>query len=915
MQVPVFRKNLIDAHVAETGAFAYFYANFQNNPVMQNFDWNAIPKGFKKITGNRRFLEALAGAAIILVVSLLYFSTSFGEVLRQNDIMQGLANGQEAKAFYEETGEKTYWTNSLFSGMPTFQISPSYGSSKFISFVQSIYGAGLPSPANLLFMMTIGFYILLLAFGLRWHLALLGAFGYGFSSYFLIIIGAGHIWKFCALAYIPPTIAGIVLCYRGKLLAGGALTALFAMMQIVSNHVQMTYYFLFVVAALMIAYFVIAYRDKAVGQWAKATGVLFVAAVLAIGANSSSLYNTYEYSKETVRGKSSELTPLKPAEGPDSHNVNANGIDRDYITAWSYGVDETLTLLIPNVKGGATVKPNDVDDNGGLVAASVGDLPEAQEAIGNAVISDNPEENAALQPQLEATVGQFRQYFGDQPMTNGPVYVGALIFALFILGLFVVKGPVKWALLAVTVLSILLAWGHNFHQFTYWMIDHFPMYDKFRAPSSILVVVEFTMPLLAAMAVNQILSTPDFFSRHRRALYFSFGLPLLICVVAMLFPSIFGNGLSVNENEMLNEAASQTAGIEQTYVTTVMGIVADARLSMVAADALRSFVVLAIGLAAVWLYLSKRIRGNAFAIAMAAIVLIDLAAVDKRYLNADVFVPKSALPAATFEPTAADLQILQDTTNYRVMDVTNFGSAVPSYFHKSVGGYHAAKLTRYNDLIERQIDPAKNAMLNSIQTTGILYLPEGKMNALDMLNTKYLVFGSDFVAQNPGALGNAWFVGKISYVKTPDDEMNAVGRIDVANEAVADEKFRDVLGAAGKIAPNDTIYETLYCPNELHYKAVSQNGGLAVFSEIYFPWGWTATIDGKPADIGRVNYMLRALRVPSGTHDIVFRFDPQSIHVTENIAYASILLIYLGLVVAFVATLAKYGRKEDIYPL
>lgn len=878
---------------------------------MQKLDLAAFSAGIKRMASDRKLHEALLGVAVLVVVSVLYFSTSLGEVLQQSDMRQGVANGQEAKEFYQETGEKTCWTNSLFSGMPTFQIAPSYSSSKLITTVQSIYSLGLPSPVNLLFMMMVGFYILMLAFGTRWYMALLGAIAYGFSSYFFIIIGAGHIWKFCVLAYVPPTIAGIVLCYRGRLLAGGALTAFFAMMQIVSNHVQMTYYFLFVVFALAVAYFVESYRNKTLGKWLKATGVLAVAAALAVGANLTSLYNTYEYSKETVRGRTSELTA---AQAAGKGNVNANGIDRNAVTSWSYGIDETLTLLIPNVKGGATVKPNDVDNSGGFAAASVADLPGVDEAISRAVISQNPEENAYLQSELKPMVSQFRQYFGDQPMTNGPVYVGALVLALALLGMFVVKGPLKWALLAVTLWSVLLSWGHNFQWLNYWLIDNFPMYDKFRAPASILVIAEFTLPLLAVLASVKMITEKDFFTKNRIPLYVSFGVPMLLCFVGWVFPSVYGSGLSAHETGMLDEIAAGSAGIKQSFYMTAFGIVKDARLSMVSADSMRSFVILAVGLVLLWAYFKGYLKEKAFSAMLIAVVLVDLFAVGKRYLNADMFVPEPAGgEAITIEPTAADQQILRDTAmNYRVMDVLNFGSPNPSYFHKSIGGYHAAKLTRYNDLIARMINPVKDEMYGNVQKSGTVVLPDAeKMKALDMLNTKYLIFGDSYVLENPGALGNAWFVGKIDYVKGADAEMNALGSLDVARSAVADERFRAVLGDAQEPAPGDTIYETSYKPNELRYRYVSAGGGVAVFSEVYFPWGWTATVDGKETGIGRANYVLRALQLPAGEHEVVFRFDPRSIHTTEAVAYSSIGIVYLLLLAAFVAAAVCMARKKD----
>ncbi len=877
---------------------------------MQKFSFKTITDGVKNLAKSSTFRFGVLGAAILVAISLAFFSTSLGESLQQNDIMQGLANGQEAKAYFEQTGEKTCWTNSLFGGMPTFQISPAYSSSKLVSVLQSIFGLGLPSPVNLVFMMMAGFYILLLAMRKRWYLALLGAIAYGFSSYFFILIGAGHIWKFCVLAYVPPTIAGMVLAYRGKWLAGGALTAVFAMLQIASNHVQMTYYFLFVVVAMMVAYFVDAYRRKEVKNWLKATGSLAVAAIVAVGANLTSLYNTYEYSKETVRGHSTVLTP-KASAGGASHNVNQNGIDRDKVTSWSYGVDETLTLIIPNVKGGATVKPNDVNDAGGLAPASVMDLDKAKSLVESAQITGDASQDEQLRPQLQEMVGQFRQYFGNQPMTNGPVYVGVLIFALALLGLIVVKGPMKWALLAVTILSVLLSWGHNFAPLTYWMIDHFPMYDKFRAPASILVIAEFTLPILAVMALEKILTEKDFFANHSRAVYISFGVPMALCLIGWLMPSVYGPGLSVYEVESMNDAVGGTAGLEQLFYATVFNIVKEARLSMVSADSLRSLIFLVAGLALLWVYFKGKVSRNVFAGALIAVVLIDMFQVDKRYINKDMFVSYKEDSSLMFIPTKADQQILQDKSYYRVMDLGNFGAATPSYFHKSIGGYHAAKLTRYNDLIDQMINPMKSALIGQAQQ-GEIDLTKVDMRALNILNTKYIKIGDEFVMENPYALGNAWLVSDVEFVDGADAEMAALKKADPAVKAVADSKYKAALGQPVKKQPGDTIaLSAPYKPNELRYKASTKDGGIAVFSEVFFPWGWTATVDGKDTPIACVDFTLRGIRVPAGSHEIVMRFDPQSIHATEKVAYASIVIVYLALIVALVAAIAACGKRKE----
>lgn len=813
--------------------------------------------GFRRLFGSKGFLHSLLGVGILLVITLVYFYPDVfeGNVLRQHDTLQGVANGQEAAAFAEATGETTRWTNSLFSGMPTFQISPSYGSSKLISTVERAYSLWLPNPANLVFIMMLGFYILMLAMRTRWYVALLGAIAYGFSSYFFIIIGAGHIWKFSTLAYVPPTIAGIILCYRGKYIGGGVLAAFFAMLQIAANHIQMTYYFLFVIVALVIAFFVEHKRANTLKKWAKATGVLAVAAALAVGANLPSLYNTYEYSKQTMRGGHSELAVA-------TANSTKGGLDKNYITQWSYGISETFSLLIPNIKGGATIIPTD----GQNVQTSMAEVEQVKEDY----------QKGKIDYQTYSNLQMFPQYFGDQPMTNGPVYVGALIFALFILGLIIVKGPVKWALFAVTVLSVALSWGHNMMWLTDWFIDHFPLYNKFRTVASILVIAEFTMPLLAALALQKIVTTPDFFKLHSKAFFGSFGISIFFCLLGMMAPSVFGSGISQMEADMFAEYAAQGYNLSPLYAS-----LQDARMAMVSADALRSFVFLVIGAALFWLYFKNILKKEALCGALLMVVLIDMYPVDKRYLNTKSFSMKPAMAQQTIEPRPVDLQILQDTAmNYRVMDLSRFGDAMPSYFHKCIGGYHAAKLTRYQDLIDRQI--SKN-----------------NVEVLNMLNAKYLVVDDTTAHINPEALGNGWFVDKVTYVKGAQAEMAVLDTLHTAVGAVADESFRSVLGEAKAVMPGDTIIETVYKPNELHYKTISRNGGLAVFSEIYFPWGWTATVDGKEVPVGRVNYVLRALQLPAGEHTVVFRFDPQSVHTTETVAYASVVLIYLALIGAF----------------
>lgn len=848
----------------------------------------------KDIFKSKKFWAIIGSVAAMALIAIIYFYPDdvLGNSLNQHDMQQGSAIGHEVQAYAEATGHTARWTNSLFGGMPTFQISPSYPSNSLFDWINKVMSLGLPNPAGWLMMMMAGFFILLLAVRCRWYVALIGAIGYGFSSYFIIIIGAGHIWKFITLAYIPPTIAGIVLAYRGKYLAGAALAGVMAMMQISSNHPQMTYYFLFVIAGFSLAYLIDAVRQKQLPRWLKATGALAVAAVLAVGANLPSLYNTFEYTKYTMRGSHTELS----AAGNAAATENAtSGLDRDYITQYSYEPSESFTLLIPNVKGGATSR----FVGGGGEYNSLSRLPEAQSMVNSGAIS-----------QQEAMYLEWiPQYFGGPEGTSGPVYVGALIVALFIAGLFIVKGPLKWALLILTLLSILLALGRNFMALTDWFIDYMPLYSKFRTVESILVIAEFTMPLLAALALQKMLSgnPKEVWAKYRKPICWSFGAVLAVCLAGIMFPGIFGSAVTAADRETdmrIGEALTmqaQQGGFDAAEVLQVMSLnnpriyqtIENLRHSMVQADSLRSFLVVALGFIFLLLYYRGKLSMPVVAAVIGVVICGDLYLVNKRYLNTESFVPKQYMLTEQFAPTPADKVILADTAmNYRVLNIPQFTSAAPSYHHKSIGGYHAAKLTRYQDLIDHQI------MKNN-------------QGVLDMLNTRYVITDENSAPQlNPGALGNAWFVDEVTYVATPDAEMAALDSLPVASRAVADRRFESVLGTSTPKSAGDTIFETSYAPDRLTYHARTARGGVAAFSEVFFPWGWEATIDGKPAEIGRINYVLRAIKIPAGEHTVEMVFDPKSLHTTTTVAYISIILIYLGALAA-VATWAMRSRRKS----
>jgi hypothetical protein len=827
---------------------------------------------------------SIVAVVVIAITAFAFFypDASQGNVLQQYDIQQGAANGHELEQYRaDHNGETSWWTNSLFGGMPAFQISPSYPSTSLFGWINDAYGLWLPAPSNLLVMMMLGMFVLLMVMNVRWYLALIGAIAWGFSSYFVIIIGAGHIWKFITLSYVPLTVAGVVLTYRGKRLIGTALTAVAMMMQISNNHVQMSYYFALVTAAFVIAYAVEAYRNKAWRQWGIHTGLVAAAMVLAVAANLPNLYHTYEYSKETIRGQHSELT------NPNADSANTtSGLDRDYITAYSYGRTETLSLLIPNIQGGASAKP---------VHGQMTALPLSQ--------TDQGKELRKRGGAMEL-LDYLSQYFGGAEGTNGPVYVGAVIVALFLLGAVIVRGPIKWALVILTVLSIGLAWGRNMQWLTDLFINFMPMYAKFRTVESILVIAEFTMPLLAILGLQKMLTTPDAWTAYRKPLLGSFGVCLLLCIIGIVAPGIYGSVIMGEyDRAMFGDYAAQYV---QEY-PEVFAAAEQLRHSLLSADALRSFLFLGVAGVALAMAARRKLPRDAAVVVVGACVLIDLYGVDKRYLNHDSFVaaPRQST-AAPFTPSHADQCILADKDpNFRVLDAYNFMSAAPSYFHKSIGGYHAAKLTRYQDLIDRHLIPVLqgDTAVNHEQV-------------LNMLNTKYIIInGESDPILNPDALGNAWFVSGLRYVNSADEEMEALGTLDPATEAVADARFRTALGdeKVTSPAPGDFIKLTEYEPNKLTYKVRSAAGGLAVLSEIYFPWGWKATLDGSDTElpIGRVDYVLRAVKLPKGDHTLTLTFNPASVRTTNAIATTAVLLVYLLLALAAILAIGK-SRKKNV---
>lgn len=808
--------------------------------------------------------KCLPDVLAVLLFAVLAFAYFFpadieGRILYRHDASAGRGAGQEGIEYLQKTGERSRWTNALFGGMPTYQMAPSYGSTNLLTKVVNIYHLWLPENVWYVFAYLLGFYILLRAFDFRQHLAALGSIIWAFSTYFLIIIAAGHIWKVWALAYLPPMIAGVVLAYRGKYLWGLLLTAVFTAFEINANHVQMTYYYLFIIIAMVIAWLVEAIREKQMTRFLKATAVCFVGAAIGVSINLSNLYHTWEYSRESMRGKS-ELVKQ------NSSNQTSSGLERDYITQWSYGIGETWTLLVPNTKGGASMP-----------------LAQSEKAMEKA--------DQDFLPIYQ----QIGQYWGEQPGTSGPVYVGAFVMMLFILGLFIVKGPIKWALLAVTILSILLSWGKNFMGFTDFFLDYVPMYAKFRTVASILVIAEFTIPLLAMLSLKKFLDEPEQMKPRMKYVGISFLLTGGIAMLFSLMPSMFFDSfISTSEMHAIQNLPAE-------YIQPLVANLTEMRQAVFTADSLRSFYIILAGTGILLSVVFGKLKKEYAVGIILVLCLVDLWTVNKRYLNDDMFVPEAEREAPQ-QKTQTDELILRDQNlDFRVLNLASntFNENETSYYHKSVGGYHAAKLRRYQEMIEAYINPEMQSLFKSVsEAAGDMTQVNGDSicPVLNMLNTRYFIFplqgGQTVPIQNPYAFGNAWFVDQLDYVDNANGEIAAVGKIDLRHQAVADAKFKEQLGEA---IPQDTVSLvsiTSYEPNRLTYDVSSDKGGVLVFSEIYYP-GWEATVDGHPVELGRVDYILRALNIQPGKHQVELSFFPKSVNMTETIAYIAYVLLLL----------------------
>ena len=786
-----------------------------------------IMQKFKKLSPHLMVL------VLFVIISFVYFSPVLkGKKLDMQDIKHWKGMSKEVVDFRDTTGEEALWTNSMFSGMPAYQISTKY-KGNLIRYVAKALSLGIPRPANMLFLYLLGFYILLLSLKVDYRLSAVGAIAFAFSSYFFIIIQAGHMTKAHAIAYVPMVIAAVLYTYRGKMLLGGVLTALTVALELYANHLQITYYLVLILLLLGLVQFIKDLKANNLVQFAKRSGILILAALLASATSLTRLSTTMEYGKDSTRGKS-ELT--------NNLDNKTSGLDKDYATSWSYGIAESFTLLIPNFYGGAS--------QGALTTDS-----ETYQVIKRA-------------PNARQLIKQLPLYWGEQPFTSGPTYAGSIVIFLFVLGLFFVKSEMRTWLILATIMSIMLAWGKNFMSLTELFLDYFPGYNKFRAVSMILVIAEFTLPLLGFVALNKFLTTDMSIDAKKKPLQLAFyivgGLTLLFALTPSLFFDFVGG---------------QDANLEKNG-WPVDALQSD-RAKLLSADACRSFIFISLTFGTLWMFLKNKLKSQYVILIVGVLVLTDMWTVNKRYLNDDHFVRESKFETP-YQPTQANLQILKDQDpNFRVFNqsISTFNDAGTSYFHKSIGGYHGAKLKRYQELIENHISQGNPAVIN-------------------MLNTKYVINKKGQAQQNPAAMGNAWFVSNINIVENADVEIAALKELDVKNTAVVDERFKDQL-TADLSNENASISLMDYKPNYLKYKSNSTKDGIVIFSEIYYNKGWNAYIDGVLKPHFRANYVLRGLQIPKGNHIIEFKFEPSTYKTGERVSLASSIILLLLL--AFVS--------------
>jgi hypothetical protein len=806
--------------------------------------------------------------AIFFALVFFYFSPVWqGKTLSQHDVVQAMGSQKELFDFKAKDGTAPQWTNSMFGGMPTFQIWYHH-STNVATYISNAVKAVFPLPADVVLIYLLGGYFLLSVLRVRPWLAAVGAIAITFSSYNFIYIEAGHVNKAYAIAYLAPIIGAVIMCYRGNKLWGAILLALFLALEIRTNHVQMTYY-LFIALLVFVGFeLYYAIRDKKLPEFAKNTAIQVGAVIVAVAVNATVLFPTYEYSKLTTRGKANLA---KTEDGKSSA-----GLDKDYAYAWSQGIGENLTLIIPNAYGGKSQGVLDENSNSYKYLTNLG---------------VHPQQAMQFSQQLLPT------YWGEKTFTSGPWYFGVGIVALFILGLLIVKDRLKWWILGAFILTMLLALGENFPLVADIFFDYFPMYNKFRAPESILIIPSILVPLLAILGVHELIVRKDEIKDLDKKLLYSFGSIAAICLIVAVMPSI------------LNFKSSQHQGyvgmLSQYFDgnTSAANQLADAlvkdRSDLASADAWRSFFIVAVVFTLAFAFIKKKLSATVLIIAIGTVTLVDLWTVDKRYLNNDTFVDKSVYRSPIEEREVDQLIKLDKDPSYRVLDLTTnpFSDAKASFFHKSFGGYHAAKLMRYQEILEHQFNGAINE------------------DVLDMFNVRYLITKDpqnnvDRIQRRSTATGNAWFVDRVTFVKDNNQEMQAISSFDPSKESFVHEEFKSKIDEKRLgLANNASIKLTSYHPDKMEYEYSAPNDVFAVFSEVYYDKGWKAYVDGEEVPILRADYILRALQLPGGNHKVEFVFDPETVKISSIVSLIGSIILVLGILGGIFLT---YRRKQKV---
>ena len=815
---------------------------------------------------NKQFIQKiiphLTAVIIFLIISAIYFSPQLkGSLLHQSDQLQYQGMSKEIKDYRAEYHSEPLWTNSMFGGMPAYQIS--IKDSNIIKTLKSSILKIIPRPIGYMFFLMIGFYILLLCFNVNPWLAIIGGIAFGLSSLNILYLGAGHNAKIHAISFIPPIIGSIFYAYRKNFVIGAALLSLFVCLHLSANHFQMTYYLLYLIFAIILVELYSYIKNGLLPKFVKISSILLMAGILGALPIFSNLILTYEYSKYTTRGDS-ELTIS--AEKSTTNEVKNDALDSDYIKQYSLGYGEIWSLVIPNVKGGKM----------GLLGH-------------NKEIMDN------VSPNYKNSVAQQASYWGEQYASGGAFYFGASIFLLFVLGMFLIKDKFKWALFAVSLLAVILSWKYS--NLVDWFIEHMPLYDKFRDTKMMLILVQLSFPLLGFLFLNKLLKNEI---NKKQFIYVSLsvtGILLLFYIMPSVWFGFFNNAELVQFDKLLENYKNNPNALMQ--IRDLKDEIVNARIGIFKKDCLRSLFFVSATAFIIYLFILKKTKESYFIMILGVLILIDLWGVDKRYLNDDNFVSKRQA-REPFQMTQANQYILQDKDpNFRVYNLTvnAFSDASTSYFHKSIGGYHGAKMKRYQELIEHQI--SKN-----------------NMDVLNMLNTKYFIVPDNNrqpVAQyNPEHLGNAWFVEDFRIVPNADAEIEALSEFTPSREAIIDQRFEGYV--QGKSFTKDTTLSFIkldsYKPNHLVYSANCEEEELAIFSEIYYPKGWNAFIDGKLTDHFRVNYVLRAMVIPEGNHIIEFKFEPKSYYLGNKVSLVSSIILLIFLALVFGREVLEYYRKN-----